>query len=250
MKYRFESPVHILVSDWSDWSKCARSTTNNEFTKDRTRTCLNGATCTDILSEQDTCSFEVWHGETDIADYTVGSVNSWKSEWFQPEMMFDNPPKPSGVAEYSDGQDTVTLWMSEPCQTDPTNCLITITFQVIFFNLQPAFNFFQTKINFHHLTIAKRQWSSYNDDIIVVNREYKNACLTLDGDDDNKLCAPEEYGFDESSNLPPYEIDFILPKENVKTIQLSFAGEGPPDQAGNVKARISDMKILYENTGK
>ena len=100
------------------------------------------------------------------------------------------------------------------------------------------------------MTIAKRQWSSYNDDIIVVNREYKNACLTLDGDDDNKLCAPEEYGFDESSNLPPYEIDFILPKENVKTIQLSFAGEGPPDQAGNVKARISDMKILYENTGK
>ena len=99
------------------------------------------------------------------------------------------------------------------------------------------------------MTIGKRQWSSNNDDSIILNRDYKNSCLILDGDDGNKLCAPEEYGFDESSNSPPYEIDFILPKENVQTIQLSFAGDHP-DQGMNLKGKISDMKIFYKNTGK
>jgi len=116
-----------LVSIWSDWSQCARSTTNSEFI--RQRTCLNTAECDDSLSEQKTCLFKVWHGEKDIAGYTVGSIHSWVSRWWQPENMFDDTPRPPGY--YSVAKDLTTVWVSNPCNLIRSNCLVTITFKVL-----------------------------------------------------------------------------------------------------------------------
>ena len=80
-----------------------------------------------VCSLDVTDAFKVWHGNTDIAEYTVGSVNSWLSHHWQPEMMFDDPPKPENY--YS--EDATTLWNGNPCNDDRSNCLVTITFKVL-----------------------------------------------------------------------------------------------------------------------
>ena len=125
----FKASCNNLVSFWSDWSQCARSTTNSKFTKQRTRTCLNTAACDDNLSELETCLFKVWHGEKDIAGYTVGSIHSWVSRWWQPENMFDDTPRPPDY--YSVAKDLTTVWVSNPCNLNRSNCLVTITFKVL-----------------------------------------------------------------------------------------------------------------------
>ena len=81
-----------------------------------------------------------------MADYTVSSVDSWESQWWQPEMMFDDPPMPEiyGQSDGLSSSDTATLWSSEPCNIDPANCVITITFKVYLYksNFSQLLNFY------------------------------------------------------------------------------------------------------------
>ena len=116
--YRFVCTLGVSnYFSWSEWSQCTRSTTSGDFIKNRKKKCLNNVE----RSQSEICSFEVWYGETDIATYTVGSVNGWRPDLLQPEMMFD------GDATNHFG---LTLWISEPCQIDRSNCWITINFKV------------------------------------------------------------------------------------------------------------------------
>ena len=106
---------------WSEWSQCKRYTPYGNLIKKRTQNCLN-----EIRSEQETCIFNIWHGETDIADYTVGAVSSAvNSNWWQPEMMFDEPPKP---VDYF-AEDSLTIWAAAG-NCNSLDCSITITFKV------------------------------------------------------------------------------------------------------------------------
>ena len=97
----------------------------------------------------------------------------------------------------------------------------------------------QNNINFHHLTIVKRQNK---------NQFYGDVCLTLD--DDDQLCTPNDYGFDISSNSSPFEIDFVLPKQNIQKLQLSFNANSPTDGSGNILGQVQDLKIYYKSTQK
>ena len=115
---------NCLSSDlvWSEWSQCKRYTPYGNLIKKRTRNCLN-----EIRSEQETCIFNIWHGETDIADYTVGSINDFNKHWWKPEMMFDEPPKPIDYL----AEDSLTIWNAKNCNS--FDCSITITFKVKLF---------------------------------------------------------------------------------------------------------------------
>ena len=109
---------------------------------------------------------------------------------------------------------------------------------------------FHNAIDFQYLTIVKRQ--RIQNGINIDNEFYNNACLILD--DNEELCTTNGYGFDVKSNSAPYEIDFILPKKNVKKVKLMFREtEVPPGESGNYHAQIADLKIHYSNvheTGK
>ena len=121
--------VSLDVSLWGDWTDCTQLTSNADFTRSRTRTCQNGSTCSHVLSEQETCYFNVWHGETDIADYSVGSQmgSDTTSEWLA-GMMFDDPSSmPSGYGGNIEG---ATIWVTDPCNWDAANCIVTINFKV------------------------------------------------------------------------------------------------------------------------
>ena len=93
------------------------------------------------------------------------------------------------------------------------------------------------------MTTAKRQ--RIQNEVNSDNVRYHNVCLTLDDSDQPQLCTLNDYGFDISSNSPPYEIDFVFPKQPVRKLQLSFNGDEPTNSAGNIYALISDLKIFY-----
>ena len=76
------------------------------------------------------------------------------------------------------------------------------------------------------------------------NNFYNNVCLKLDNDSNYELCTPHQYGFSTKSNSWPYEIDFILPKKNTRTVQLIFRETQNPFQ-GNYHAMIADLKIYH-----
>lgn len=122
------------------------------------------------------------------------------------------------------------LWFSKVCELDQGNCAI----EIHFFN----------EIDFHSLTLVKRQRIQKGGKDNKDNEWYNNVCLVLD--DSDEICTSEDYGFDIKSNSPPYEIDFILPKLNVTKVQLIFRQHKPPkDQKGNYHAQVADLKIHY-----
>ena len=67
----------------------------------------------------------------------------------------------------------------------------------------------------------------------MINYAYRNVCLTLD--DGDQLCTPKNYGFDVMSDSPPYEIDFIFPRDHVRKLHLKFYDN----------AFVSDLQIFY-----
>ena len=77
----------------------------------------------EIRSKQETCTFNIWHGETDVAEYTA-TESSDRKDWWKPEMMFDEPPKP---VDYF-AEDSLTIWAGGVCNS--VDCSITITFKV------------------------------------------------------------------------------------------------------------------------
>ena len=78
-----------------------------------------------------------------------------------------------------------------------------------------------------------------------MNDKYNDVCLTLDDNVNDQLCTTHNYGFDISSNSPPYKIDFVLPTQTVRKLQLSFNAEEPLNKRGKIHALISDLKVFY-----
>ena len=63
-------------------------------------------------------------------------------------------------------------------------------------------------------------------------------------DENDELCTTTLYGFEGDDVSSPYEIEWKLPKEKVKTVQLDFRGSnGNP--MGNPMGMIGDLKIYY-----
>ena len=120
--------------------------------------------------------------------------------------------------------------LSEVCYSNQEKCVIEINF------LNP--------IDFKYLTIVKWVQGTLKERF---KNMYKNVCLTLD--DDIELCTPHVYGFEDKSNSPPYEIDFIFPKTRTKKVRLSFRETQLPPQyrPGNYHAQIADLKIRYSD---
>ena len=214
---------------WSSWSECTIS--NGEFVRSRSRICTDtDAECSNHpLLDEEKCIFNVWHGESDIADFSVvdppcADCEATSDQWAS-SMMFDVE---TGVppTSYGAGDDQRTLWISQSCN-DPAKCVVDINFH--------------SAIDFQYLTIVMRH--RLRNGVTTPILKYKYYCLTLD--DNDEVCTTSEYGFDEKSKSPPYEIDFVLPKRQVKNVKLSH--KQSIHDIGGYHLLIADLKIHYQN---
>ena len=101
------------------WSDCTRSD-NGVWTKTRSRTCISGPSgtnsdCTETLSDDETCTFTVWHGETDVVDLKVPNActdcgGPYTIPAWTPNMMFDDETE-APPSSYGYGADSRTAWV-------------------------------------------------------------------------------------------------------------------------------------------
>ena len=112
LKIHYTNVYPSGLSSWTAWSDCVVS--NVQFIKQRTRICIDtNADCSGTLSEEEPCIFNIWHGETDMADVSVGStmpqggVENWVSD-----MMFDTETE-APPSSYGGGNDARTVWVRQ-----------------------------------------------------------------------------------------------------------------------------------------
>ena len=107
--------MFLGVSSWSSWADCKRYST--VWRKTRTRRCIHSnLVCSDVLSQTQTCSFDVFHGESSKASISVPAhctdCGQRSSNDFSKYKLWDNESR-SPSSSYGTGEDTRTVWIRQ-----------------------------------------------------------------------------------------------------------------------------------------